>query len=377
VTPGFSLALGPAFREELALLQETQWMEEGALRALQRARLLRVLAEAHGGPGGGDPERLLTTSPVPQRDEVARGGRPGLLARRTSGTSGTSLVVPVGRRAYAQMLAGFWRSLGWWGVSPGERGLVLLGSSAPAVVRAGLLGKDALLGAHRVFVQDGRPWPARARTLLGRTRYAYVYGYPSALYELALGSPPLETSPRVVVVTGEPLFGFQRRAIERWAGAPVAEEYGCTELGSVAVQCPRGRLHLVAEQVWLEGGSPPRATSLLLRPRPLVRYPLPEAVEERPGPCACGRSLPVVELGEWGSAPWRAVEAATESVQPPARFRVVASSRWRLHVARAADPTQADSLLRSLRALREDVTLVWEDSLPRGPAGKFRYLVIP
>ncbi|MDR7605637.1 MAG: hypothetical protein QN116_00170 [Armatimonadota bacterium] len=374
---GASLVLGRRFWEELSVLRGTEGSAE-LLEATRRARLRAVLQQAGYAAGEASVQEVL--------ERVPRGHRSGVqgpilaMRRRTSGSSGKAAEVSVGRGGYAQLLAAFWRALSWWGVEPGAPGLVLLGAQGHTARLWLLRLKDGALGARRVFVRDGTDWLREARALLSRCRFAYVYGYPSALYELAVRGVELRWSPQVVIATGEPPFGFQRRAVQKAFGATLVEEFGCTEIGAVAFECPRGSLHLVAEQVWLE--AEPTATlasSLVRRPVPLLRYPLDEPVSEEGGTCTCGRVLPRVVLPRRLSPLWRAFEACTELTAAeaplPARFVAKFNGAWALR-AEEADRPALQALCQAADRLGLQARAAVEERLPRGAAGKFRYLEV-
>jgi len=368
---GFSWMLGRPFWNELALLQQTERSPE-ELAKLRRERLRSVLRAAGWREGEGDPEEALKIFEPADRRRLG----PGLAwRRRTSGSSGNAVAVSVGRGTYARVLAGFWRGMAWWGVTPGEPGLSLLGAEGPALRRRLLRAKDRLLGAHRVLVEEGEAWVAEARDALRSRTFAYVYGYPSALYELARTGFDLRRPPRVIVTTGEPLFAFQRRAIEEAFGSRVAEEFGCTELGTVAFQCPAGSLHLAAEQVWLEQVDRRiLATSLLPRPVPVVRYRLDEPVAEEGGPCPCGLALPRAVLLRRRADAWqRFEEAASQAatrVGLPTRFTVDLHGQ----AVRVPAGTPAAQTRLLATALGPGAGVEQTDHLPRRAAGKFSYL---
>lgn len=369
---GFSWILGRAFWDELALLQRAE-RSPGELARVRAGRLAHVLRAAGRPAGADDVHAALAALPSAERRGLGAGSA---WRRRTSGSSGEAVEVAVGRKTYARMLAGFWRGMRWWGVAPGEPGLALLGAGGSGLRRALVRTKDRVLGVRRVMVDDARPWLDEARTLLTGRSYAYVYGYPSALYELALCGLRISEPPRVVVATGEPLFGFQRQAIEAAFGARLAEEFGCTELGTVAFECPRGSLHLTAEQVWLEPDeSRTLATSLVPRPVPLVRYPLDAPVAEEPGSCGCGIELPRVSLVRRREDAWRrfeeAARRAASQVGLPARFTVVLG---RGGLVRVPTGTPAEQLGVLVDALGLDRGVELAESLPRRAAGKFTYL---
>src|SRR6185369_2854907 len=78
-------------------------------------------------------------------------------------------------------------------------------------------------------------------------RIRYVLGYSSALYSLAQGalrSGRRDVQLRVAISNAEPLFDYQRRAIEEAFGCPVRETYGMSEMVTAAGECDHGVLHL-------------------------------------------------------------------------------------------------------------------------------------
>lgn len=368
---GFSWVLGRPFREELALLRRVERSPE-ELNRLRRERLASVLRAVGWREEDGEPEQVLKNFEPADRRHLG----PGLAwGRRTSGSSGEAVVVSVDRATYARLLAGFWRGMSWWRVEPGEPGLALLGAGGSPLRQRFLRAKDRLLGVHRVLVDDGEAWVAEARDSLQTRTFAYVYGYPSALYELALAGLRPRTPPRVVVTTGEPLFAFQRKAIQEAFGSPVVEEFGCTELGTVAFECPAGSLHVSAEQVWLEQADRRTlATSLLLRPAPVIRYRLDEPVAEERGPCACGLALARAVLLRRGTDGWQRFEEAAQTAVTrsglPARFTVDLEGR----AVRVPTGTPAAQSRLLATALDPEAVVTHADHLPRRAAGKFSYL---
>ncbi|WP_343041056.1 bagremycin/ferroverdin synthetase BagE/FevW [Streptomyces typhae] len=118
---------------------------------------------------------------------------------------------------------------------------------------------------------------------------------------------------RALYVAGEPLSGARRRRIEEIIGAPVIEEYGCTEVGPLGSDCVHGRMHFWADRVLPEVYDPqtgelaPEGTGqLVITPlyreaMPLLRYNLEDLVELRYDDCPCGWKLPTVRvLGRLG-----------------------------------------------------------------------------
>ena len=113
---------------------------------------------------------------------------------------------------------------------------------------------------------------------------------------------------RALFVGGEPLSHARRVRIAELWGAPVVEEYGATETGSLAGECPHGRLHLWADRAIFEvhdprtGRSSPAGrgqlvvTPLYREAMPLLRYNIEDDVEVSYADCACGWVLPVIRV---------------------------------------------------------------------------------
>lgn len=113
---------------------------------------------------------------------------------------------------------------------------------------------------------------------------------------------------RALFVGGEPLSPLRRERMSLIWGVPVVEEYGSTETGSLAGQCPEGALHLWADRALFEVFDPGTqqltrtgvgqlvVTPLLREAMPLVRYNLEDTVEVADTSCPCGWDLPTVTV---------------------------------------------------------------------------------
>ena len=113
---------------------------------------------------------------------------------------------------------------------------------------------------------------------------------------------------RALFVGGEPLSPARRARIGEIWGAPVVEEYGATETGSLAGECPHGRLHLWADRAIFEVYDPVTGTcapegrgQLVVTPlyreaMPLLRYNLEDEAEISAAACPCGWVLPAVRV---------------------------------------------------------------------------------
>jgi phenylacetate-coenzyme A ligase PaaK-like adenylate-forming protein len=108
---------------------------------------------------------------------------------------------------------------------------------------------------------------------------------------------------------GECLSAVTREQVARTFRCRVREAYGASEFLSIAWPCSRGRLHVNADWVLLEGvdaqgrqvapGVPSHTTlltNLANRAQPLIRYDLGDSITVAPTPCPCGSSLPAIEV---------------------------------------------------------------------------------
>ena len=177
---------------------------------------------------------------------------------------------------------------------------------------------------------------------------------------------------RALFVGGEPLSPARRARIAAVWDAPVVEEYGATETGSLAGECPHGRLHLWADRALFEVYDPATGdcgpegrgqlvvTPLYREAMPLLRYNLEDEAEISYARCPCGWALPTVRvLGRSrfgvsvGSVRLTQIDVEESVFGLPAEYGVLF---WRararagaLHVQIEVDPRCAHAAARDLR----------------------------
>jgi len=119
----------------------------------------------------------------------------------------------------------------------------------------------------------------------------------------------LRIEPRALWTGGETLTPALRRTLAERFHAPVRDSYGASECFLIANECRCGRMHLNADWVILEPvdeadqpvppgefGATTLLTNLANRVQPIIRYDLGDRVRLRPGACACGSQLPMIEV---------------------------------------------------------------------------------
>jgi phenylacetate-CoA ligase len=144
---------------------------------------------------------------------------------------------------------------------------------------------------------------------LNAIKPALLIGYATAIQLLAdeQAAGRLHIDPVLVVTVAEGLTTTARQAAAAAFGARIADVYGASEAGVIALSCRRGRLHVNADWVILEAvdaayqpvsaGQPSHTvllTNLANRIQPVIRYDLGDSVTVSPTPCPCGNPLPVI-----------------------------------------------------------------------------------
>lgn len=242
----------------------------------------------------------------PTPEATAANVRPAL----TGGSTGEPLRTMHDARVPSLALS--WRMYSWWGVSPYDD-LARIGRWSFG--RAAAMKNDIAWWPSRQLYLDASlisdETMARFHHDITRVRPRLIEGYVGAMLEFAdflerrgLSVPP----PLAVATTAAPLTASARSRIEQAFGAPVYDEYRGSEFGWMAGECgERDGLHVFSDvrriEVVDESGRPAAPgelgdlviTDLRNRVFPMIRYRTGDRGILRAEPCACGRSLPLIE----------------------------------------------------------------------------------
>lgn len=231
----------------------------------------------------------------------------------TSGTSGSPTTIYCDRESRALHYAFFDRLWGSGGIRPGKDwratfyGRTILSPSQKRAPywRLDIAQRNALFSSYHISRDSVGAYAAE----LQRIRPPLVVGYPSSLArlsELALQAGCELPRPKMVMTTAEMLSDRQRSAIQRAFGAPVTDQYGCTEMTHFVAQCPLGSYHIHLEhglvEILGEDGVPCSkgevgqvvVTGLVNRSMPLLRYRIGDTASLSGEMCGCGSNLPVL-----------------------------------------------------------------------------------
>ncbi len=327
--PMWQARTGGVVLPALQRLEQTQWFSPEALRAMQWSRLQALLDHAcqnvpfyrdrfaAAGMTPRDirsPDDLRALPPLEKadlRDHVdalrARGLRSRLVERKTSGSIGIPVTVWATAKARDQWDAATFRARRWWHVQPGDRRITLM--SRQPMTRGRWLKQFWFANILEFPAMDlSEAVLQRVCRALDDASVRALAGYPSSLAYLArfikANGRPGPMALRAVFTTGEVLHPETRALLRRLFRCPIVNEYGSSETGHIAAECPYGRWHIAAENVLaevdetsreIEGAGALLLTDLTNFAMPLIRYRIDD-LGSIGAPCPCGRGLPVLTL---------------------------------------------------------------------------------
>ena len=323
-------------KEYLGEMECSQWLpqEELERRQLKKLRgLLRYIAREVPyyremfGEMGADPEEIKTGAdlarlPVLTKDvirersddllDASYEGR--VFTGKTSGSTGMALHLFSTPEYDSWDWASRWRARRWFSVDVGDREAAIWGRPVYSSLERYLgpikarLRNVLLLSGFHLSEEVLHAYWKKIRAF----RPSYIYGYASSIFELAqyvreTGEEAGEVGIKAVFSTAETLYEPQRELIESVFGCTVSNEYGCSETGAFAYECPYGNMHISSENVIVEfvpgeyGSSVPGAgeitvTLLTNSYMPFVRYRIGDLGAPVDTACACGRTLPLMKL---------------------------------------------------------------------------------
>lgn len=414
----------------LAELEESQWLAPAELDRVRREKLAALLQHAAKNTPYyrsrlssvplDDPHRIdLAQLRVLTKDDIRahssdmlwHSSPGGLHAHNTGGSTGEPLQFFIDRRRQAYDQAARIRAHRWFGVDVGHRELMLWGSPiefnrTDHVKRfRDRLFNQRLINAFNMSTETMDQYAA----VWNRFRPQCLFGYPSSI---ALFVEHIRKNQRrvnckhlrAVFVTGEVCYPHHREAIESFFQVPVADNYGSRDAGFIAHQCPKGSMHITAENVIVEivkDGLPQPVeqageivvTHLDAYGMPFIRYCTGDHGRLLPGRCPCGRGLPLMDVvqgraTDFVKLPDGTIRHALSVIYPLRElpmvraFRVIQredlSVEIQVEPTASRDTTTEHDIARALRpVLGNDipVDVRFVDRLPSCTSGKHRYVL--
>ncbi len=419
--------------EVMRAMERSQWLSPADMQQLQARRLRDFLARigrdvpyyrALFGKLGFNPASVSGVSDLQQLPltgkadiranmDALRADNAGALEKfSTGGSSGEPLIFYRGKERVSHDVAAKWRATRWWDVDIGDPEIVVWGSPIELgtqdrvrLVRDKLL-RTELLSAFEMSNANLLQFTQRIKKLKPRM----LFGYPSSLalmaeYVTSNGYVVDNLGIKVVFVTSERLYPYQREAIERAFGAPVANGYGGRDAGFIAHECPQGNLHITAEDIVVEIVSGEGAvlpvgekgeiviTHLSTGDFPFVRYRTGDVGSLSAESCSCGRGLPVLAEIEGRTTDFvRAADGTVlhglaliyvlREIPEVEEFKIIQESLTRITLQIVTSSRDTAKLEQTVteqfrRRLGNSlvVNFVYVSHIEREASGKFRYVV--
>lgn len=260
---------------------------------------------------------LLSVDPLPLSDFLTRASQH--LCRHADTAHLHRGIYPIDKDQHAELLystdqvdryeAARWRGLGWYGVTYGSPSVLLWDiPREPFFLREEPYMKNRLsLSVCALTDRSVRPLLEQ----IDQFSPEYISGSAAALLALTEGMDRtglrLQVKPKVVTITQGVSNSVLRQKIKQIFGCPAAQNLGVRTDGILAYMCPNGKLHITAENCYIEildpqsllpvpPGKPGLITTTDLwgQTMPHLRTVMPFMAQWAPEPCPCGRTLPVL-----------------------------------------------------------------------------------
>jgi phenylacetate-CoA ligase len=396
-----SLKYGDAYRQALALFQQSDWWDKEALEKYQESLLKRLITHCYENVPyyrtlfkivGITPADINTLDDLKYlpflTKETVRSRKTDFMASNvsawnvvqeaTGGSTGSPLVFCMDMRSKAMERALHMRHLLWLGY---EKGDVIAEVKSENFEYPKKIYKYSPTLKHikfGPFVLDDDKLEEIVRTLK-RFRPAFLEAYPSLLYLISKWlERKKETLPpmKYVITSSEMLYPAIREHAEKTFKCPVIDHYGQNELVAHAWQCAEAKgYHIQMESNVVEllptheGNYEIVGTFLHNFAMPLVRYKTGDLAFGPGEPCTCGRKHPVISgiIGRHGdivvtpdgglvsvaamSYPFRCFEEIKEAqiIQEDIRTLIVKVVAWE-HFTPALREKLIESIMAYLRS---------------------------
>jgi phenylacetate-CoA ligase len=225
---------------------------------------------------------------------------------RTSGTTGSSLVIQKDVNAIAEQWAVWWRYRHWHGIARGTwcaffggNPIMDEGQGMP-YWRTNHPGREVRFSVSHISLATVQCYVDK----LNRLRLPWIHGIPSAIANFARcmleQRVGLDYQPRVITVGSENLMPWQARTIQAAFGVTPIQHYGLAEQAANISECVEGRLHIDEDFADVElvdqggGLSQIVGTPYANKATMLLRYATGDLATAGEHHCACGRAGRVV-----------------------------------------------------------------------------------
>ncbi|MBC2181456.1 phenylacetate--CoA ligase family protein [Listeria booriae] len=221
-----------------------------------------------------------------------------LIFSETSGSTGSPLTFHRNLEWDARHRAAIHRGYDWYGIKPWHRNGYFWGYNLDVKKHWKLKMMDKLVNRFRIFSYETDEINAFIKKL---KKADYLEGYSSMIYHIAQKIEredlPIRANLKMIKGTSEKIFDSYQPTVEKVFGRKIISEYGATETGIIAFECPDGNMHMTMENVIVEViDGEIYVTNLFSKSFPIIRYALGDYVElDTETKCACGREHTIVK----------------------------------------------------------------------------------
>ena len=221
-----------------------------------------------------------------------------LFVANTSGTTGEVLEFYKNEKWDSHNRAAIFRGYSWFKINPWDKNAYLWGYNINPKEAFRIKILDWLQNRFRLFSYTNNEIEKFAQKLKGTK---FLHGYSSMIYEVAKlvnkSGHSNNYDLKMIKGTAEKVYESYQEEVKKAFGVKIINEYGSTESGIIAFECPEGSMHIVMENVIVEEEKGEiLVTNLLSESFPIIRYKLGDVIELAPNDfkCECGRAHPVI-----------------------------------------------------------------------------------
>jgi len=237
-----------------------------------------------------------------------------LLKDMTGGSTGTPMTFYYDRRRLDSRNAAMIRHDRWSGWDIGDKVAILWGATRDRSFYSGFKDRMRNLVLHRHLLLDASSFDealmAQFAKRLAEYRPRIILAYAgmlTAFAEYVRSAGVVGVRPQAIIASAEVLSPENRQSIEETFQCPVLNRYGCREFSVIASECIHRRgMHINAENLLVEvlpnssygyqGEGEIVISDLKNYAMPLIRYRIKDVGTLLPGPCECGRGLPLMAV---------------------------------------------------------------------------------
>lgn len=217
----------------------------------------------------------------------------------TSGSTGNSLTFNRDEYADSFNRATVSHGYSWYNIKPWDKNGYFWGFNFSFTKKTKTILLDKLQHRFRIFGYQNNEFSAFVKKLQNAK---YIQGYSSMIYQTAKlinqKKLPKPSNLKMIKGTSEKIFAKYHEETKKAFGLKIISEYGATESGIIAFECPEGNMHINMEGVLIEEiNNEILVTNLQMKSFPIIRYQLGDYIKLAPRNkhCSCGRNHLILE----------------------------------------------------------------------------------